>query len=55
MIFKLSDGTEVEYHIPTPADAAAAVSATSDAYAGRTSSTPQVRLLDEFETTSGSI
>jgi hypothetical protein len=30
MIFKLSDGTEVEYHNPTPADAAAAVCATSD-------------------------
>jgi hypothetical protein len=30
MIFKLSDGTEVEYHVPTPADAAAAVTATSD-------------------------
>ena len=30
MIFKLSDGTEVEYQVPTPADGAAAVTATSD-------------------------
>jgi hypothetical protein len=30
MIFNLSDGTKVEYHVPTPADAAAAVTATSD-------------------------
>src|SRR6476620_8859407 len=30
MIFKLSDGTEVEYHVPTPADAAATVTATFD-------------------------
>jgi hypothetical protein len=30
MIFKLSDGTEVEYHVLTPADATVAVCLTSD-------------------------
>jgi hypothetical protein len=30
MIFKLLDGTDVEYHVPTPADAAAAVTASDD-------------------------
>jgi hypothetical protein len=30
VIFKLSDGTEVEYHVLTPADATVAVCLTSD-------------------------